>query len=168
VCCSLTGPEMFVGTDNRAHTGTKVLLYSGRSTNATKAYAYTRVFGLTDTFVTPTTTLSYWIYPQSKANSYQHADGTNSTCVGVDVIFLDHFDAGERSLRDSGARDQRGNLAHPGGQCGKLTLDTWNHVTVPLGAVANGKEITQVDIGYDQAGTTGGYRGFVDDVRITQ
>jgi hypothetical protein len=168
VCCALTGPEMFVGTDNRAHSGTKVLLYSGRSTNATRAYAYTKVFGLTDVFVTPRTTLSYWIYPQSKANSYQHADGNNSMCVGVDMVFLDHFDGSERSLRDSGAVDQRGNRAHPGGQCGKLTLDTWNHVTVALGSVANGKEITQIDIGYDQAGAIGGYRGFVDDVTITQ
>ncbi len=37
-----------------------------------------------------------------------------------------------------------------------------------LGAAANGKQISQIDIGYDQAANTGGYRGLIDDIRITQ
>jgi hypothetical protein len=166
VCCGLTGPELFVGTDSRAHSGDKVLLYSGRDNDATRSYAYTRAFAPSDVFVTPTTTLSYWVYPQSKANSYQYADGANSTCVAVDLILRGH-DGTEKTLRDSGALDTRGNRAHPANQCGKLTLDRWNHVSVPLGAVANGQQITQIDIGYDQSPATGGYRGFVDDIRIT-
>ena len=168
VCCGLTGPELFIGTDPRAHSGDKVLLYSGKDNNATRSYAYTKAFQLTDTYVTPATRLSYWIYPQSKANSYQYAEGHNSTCVAVDLILLNHWDGTRKTLRDAGVVDQRGNSVHPGGQCGKLTLDAWNYVSVPLGPVANGKEITQIDIGYDQSANTGGYRGFIDDIRITQ
>ena len=52
------------------------------------------------------------------------------------------------------------------GQCGHLTLDTWNRVTVNVGAVANGKTISRVDIGYDQANGAGGFRGHFDDVSI--
>jgi hypothetical protein len=167
VCCSLTGPELFTGTDARAHSGDKVLLYSGKDTNATRSYAYTKAFQLTDTYVTPSTRLSYWIYPQSKANSHQYADGTNSTCVAVDLILLSHWDNSRKALRDTGVVDQRGVSVHPGGRCTKLKLDAWNYVSLPLGPVANGKEITQIDIGYDQSANTGGYRGWVDDIRIT-
>lgn len=72
------------------------------------------------------------------------------------------------NLRDTGVTDQRGNRAHPAAQCGKLTLDAWNFVSVPIGAVADGKQIVQLDIGYDQAANVGGYRGFIDDIRVTR
>jgi Trypsin len=168
VCCGLTGPEMFVGEDPRAHGGSKVILYSGKDNNATKSFAYTGAFALTDVFVTPSTRLSYWIYPQSKSNSFDYADGTNSTCVAADLIFTDQFDSVKKSLRDAGVVDQNGHSIHPGAQCNRLTLDKWNYVSVPLGAAANGKQISQVDIGYDQSANTGGFRGWVDDVRITE
>jgi hypothetical protein len=64
--------------------------------------------------------------------------------------------------------DQRGVKAHPASQCTKIQLDTWNFVRVPLGAIANGKQITQINVGYDQPANTGGYRGFVDDISISQ
>jgi hypothetical protein len=86
----------------------------------------------------------------------------------VDLIFSNPATGARNSLRDSGATDQRGNRAHPAHQCGKLTLDAWNFVSVPLGAVANGKKIVQLDLGYDQPANTGGYRGFIDDIRITR
>jgi hypothetical protein len=31
-----------------------------------------------------------------------------------------------------------------------------------------GKLITQINVGYDQKASTGGYRGFIDDVRISE
>ncbi|MEU4624869.1 hypothetical protein AB0G04_33470 [Actinoplanes sp. NPDC023801] len=168
VCCSLTGPELFNGVSpTGAHSGGRVLMYSGKDNNATASYAYTKVFRL-DTTLTATSRLSYWIYPQSNAQSYGYATGRNSTCVAVDLLMLDPATGARRSLRDTGATDQRGNRVHPASQCGKLTLDAWNHVSVPLGAVAAGKRVVQVDIGYDQPAATGGYRGFVDDVRITR
>ncbi|BCY07271.1 cellulase family glycosylhydrolase [Actinoplanes sp. L3-i22] len=166
---TLTGPELLNGTSpTGAHSGGRVLMYSGKDTSASTSYAYTRVFGFGDLPITSTTRLSYWIYPQSSTTSWGLATGTNSSCVAIDLILVNPATGARTSLRDSGAKDQRGNRAHPAYQCGKLTLDTWNLVSVPLGAVAAGKTIAQLDIGYDQAAATGGYRGYVDDIRITR
>ena len=88
--------------------------------------------------------------------------GNNSTCVAIDLIFSDNS-----NLRDSGAVDQNGNRAHPAYQCNHLTVDSWNHVTVNLGAYRNGKTVTRIDLGYDQPNSTGGYRGYVDDISIS-
>ncbi len=63
--------------------------------------------------------------------------------------------------------DQNGNLAHPAHQCGHLTLDTWNHVTVNLAAHDSNKQISRILVGYDQPGGSGGYRGYVDDITIS-
>jgi hypothetical protein len=169
VCCSLTGPELFSGQDaNAAHTGTGELLYSGKDNSATSSYAYTKAFAVSDTYVTPTTRLSYWIHPQSNSTSWGLAAGSNSTCVSVDLIFRNVVNGSESNLRNSDARDARGHSVHPARQCGTLTLDTWNYVSVPLGELADGKQIVQLDIGYDQPGNTGGYRGFIDDIRISR
>jgi hypothetical protein len=169
ICCSLAGPEMFYSKDaNAAHIGAGELVYSGLDNSATSSYAYMKVFGAVDFYVTPATRLSYWIFPQSNANSSGMAGGDNSTCVGVDLIFKDVATGAESNLRDTATRDGWGNYAHPAYQCGALTLDTWNYVSVPLGPVANGKQITEFDIGYDQPANTGGYRGFIDDIRISR
>ncbi|MFI5495875.1 hypothetical protein [Actinoplanes sp. NPDC051859] len=165
ICCSLTGPELttsFLGKN--AHTGDNALLFSGNDTSTTTSFAYTKVFDLDNVIVTPTSRLSYWIYPQRS----EGATGANSTCVAVDLIFSTPPSGARNSLRESGATDQHGNRAHPEHQCGKLTLDTWNFVSVPLGAVAGGKQVVQVDVGYDQRANIGGYRGFIDDIRITR
>jgi hypothetical protein len=45
---------------------------------------------------------------------------------------------------------------------------TWNEVVVPVGTSGVGKQIETVTIGYDQPLNTGGYRGFIDDVRISE
>jgi hypothetical protein len=153
-------PELGVRTE-AAHTGTKALLYSGMDNNATRSFAYLQAFGLTNVSVRPGTKLSYWIYPQSKTQRSEVV-GTNSTCVAVDLAFSDNT-----TLRDSGAKDQHGNSIHPVGQCGKLTLDTWNEVVVDLGAVAAGRTIKVIKVGYDQPGLTGGYRGYIDDLKFT-
>ena len=169
VCCDLTGPELFYHKDaNAAHTGDGRLVYSGKDNSATSSYAYMKMFGSSDFYVTPTTRLSYWIYPQSKDNSGGMADGDNSSCVAIDLIFRDPASRSLRTLRDSGATDERRHPAHPAAQCGNLTLDTWNYVSVPLGQLLNGQQIVQVDFGYDQPGGTGGYRGYIDDIRISR
>jgi V8-like Glu-specific endopeptidase len=166
VCCSLTGPETGLREDGAARTGKNVLMYSGLDKEDATSYAYTRAFAPADVFVTPSTRLSYWIYPQSKKTNNNVS--TDSSCAAVDLIFTDQITATKASLRDSGATDRRGNRAHPTQQCGKLTPDTWNLVSVPLGAVANGKQISQIDIGYDAPSGKGGYRGLIDDIEITQ
>jgi hypothetical protein len=166
VCCSLTGPELVTRAE-KAYTGTTALMYSGKDNSATKSYAYLKAFAPGNVFVRPGTKLTYRIFPQS-VDSNTNVTGTNSTCVALDLIFLDQQTSGEANLRDTTAAvDQKGIRAHPAQQCGKLTLDTWNEITVDLGALFNGKQVTLIDVGYDQAAGTGGYRGYIDDIRIT-
>ena len=71
------------------------------------------------------------------------------------------------ALRNLGAVDQNGNRLHPAGQCGHLALNQWNLVTAKIGGVAGGRTPVRIDLGYDQPGGNGGYRGYVDDISIT-
>jgi len=162
LCCGLSGPETGVRTET-SHTGAAALLYSGMDNSASNSDAYDKVFDLTgdNIVVGPTTTLSYWIYPQSNTTAPEPIGGGNSACVAIDLIFADGS-----NLRDSGAVDQAGNRLHPAYQCGHLTLDTWNHVTSVIGAHVAGKTIVRLDVGYDQPANTGGYRGYIDDISI--
>jgi hypothetical protein len=167
IVTSVTGPELKYGAVT-GRTGANVVLYSGKDNSATTSYAYLKGFAPTDTYVTAATKLSYWIYPQSKTQ-WSTVTGNNSTCVAVDMILEDKVGGTSTiSLRDTDVKDQRGNILHPASQCGKLPLDTWTQIVVPIGSVANGKRIVKVDVGYDQAPNTGAYRGFLDDIRITQ
>ncbi|AEV85249.1 alpha-1,2-mannosidase [Actinoplanes sp. SE50] len=166
IVASVTGPELKEGPAT-GRTGSNVVLYSGKDTSATSSHAYMKGYSLGETYVTPSTQLSYWIYPQS-TRSFGGVTGSNSSCVSLDLLLEDKIAATTVSLRDTGVKDTRGNVVHPFKQCGKLPLDTWTQVIVPLGAIANGKRITQIDLGYDQPAGTGGYRGYIDDIRITQ
>ncbi|HLJ36600.1 MAG TPA: hypothetical protein VKU38_23285 [Ktedonobacteraceae bacterium] len=161
VCCGLSGPESGVRHE-LAHAGTIALMYSGRDNSSSSSFAYMKIFDLTGQNVTvgSATTLSYWIYPQSSATS-KLVSGSNSTCVAIDLIFNDNT-----NLRDSGAVDQNGVRVHPAYQCNHLKMDTWNLVTVKLGSYKSGKIILRIDVGYDQPGNTGGYRGYIDDISI--
>jgi hypothetical protein len=82
--------------------------------------------------------------------------------VAIDLIFTDGT-----ALRNLGAVDQHGNQVHPAHQCGHLNLDQWNQVISNIGAVANGKTISKLDEGYDQPANTGGYRGYIDDISLS-
>ena len=166
ICCGLTVPEAGVRSET-AHTGTSALMYSGlaKGGTTTHAYAYLKVYDVSTNPVPVGTakTLSYWIYPQSHATNTFVATGSKlSECVGVDLIFTNGS-----TLRDSGAVDQNGNRAHPFSQCGHLTLDTWNHVTVNLATNNANKQIARILVGFDEAGGTGGYRGYIDDLAIS-
>jgi len=162
ICCGLSGPEMGVRNET-THTGSGALMYSGMDNSATSSYAYLKVFDLSarNIVVGPTTTLSYWIYPQSSATSPVGVSGSNSGCVAVDLVFADGT-----NLHTSGAIDQAGYPLKPSAQCGRLAMDAWNHVTSTIGAVTSGKTITRIDVGYDQPANTGGYRGYIDDISI--
>jgi hypothetical protein len=162
LCCSVTVPELAVRSE-RPHGGANTLLYSGKSTTSTaNAYAYLRAFSLRNVKLRPSSVLSYWIYPQTTATS-SYPTGTNSSCVAVDVVFTDGT-----NLRDNTAvKDQNGNPAHPSGRCGKLTMDRWNEVVIPIGTIGAGKLIDTVNVGYDQPKVLGGYRGYIDDIKIS-
>jgi len=148
----------------RARTGTIALMYSGNDTGQSASFAYAKVFDVStrNIVIGPATTLSYWIYPQSGVTSPVPVYGSNSTCVAIDMIFGDGSD-----LRDSGVTDQNGVRLHPAAQCGHLTLNAWNHVVAALGPRLAGKTIGRIDVGYDQPANTGGYRGYIDDVTIS-
>ncbi|GCE13576.1 RHS repeat-associated core domain-containing protein [Tengunoibacter tsumagoiensis] len=150
--------EQEVGT-----TGSNAILYSGSDNNSTRSFAYMKAFDLSsqNIVVGPNTNLSYWIFPQS-GNTTTLPGGSNSTCVAVDMVFTDNS-----TLRDSGAVDQNGNRVHPAYQCGHLVMDQWNLVSSNIGSVLNGKTINRILIGYDQPANTGGYRGFIDDIALT-
>ena len=158
LCCGLTKPELGIRNEI-THSGTTALLYSGSATNASSHdFAYLVAFDVSglDLVVKTSTTLSYWIYPQSA-----YSKGNNSTCVSIDLIF-----SNGSNLRDSGALDQHHNSIHPAGQCNHLTLNSWNEVIVNLGTYVNGMTIERVDVGYDQPDSTGGYHGYIDDLSI--
>jgi RHS repeat-associated protein len=145
-------------------TGATAIMYSGKATSSTSAdNAYMKAFDVStkNIVIGPNTTLSYWIYPQSSTSSTS-VSGNNSTCVAIDMAFTDGSD-----LRDSGAVDQNGNQLHPAHQCGHLTLDQWNYVTSNIGTKLNGKTLSRIDVGYDQPNKTGGYRGYIDDITLT-
>ncbi len=145
-----------------AHTGSTALMYSGSAQGASTDYAYMQAFDLSSTpyQIGANTTLTYWIYPQS-TNSFSGVSGNNSTCVSLDLIL-----SNGTASRNSGVVDQHGNRLHPAYQCNKLQLDTWNQVTANLGSLS-GKAIVRIDVGYDQPGSTGGYRGYIDDIALS-
>lgn len=164
LCCGLSDPQAAVRTDEQAHTGDAALLYSGYANGGSYNHAYMQVYGFNGAPLTVRgdTTLSYWIFPQSAATTpWVSAGSDDSTCVAVDLIFTDGSD-----LRDSGATDRSGTDIHPAEQCGRLTLDAWNHVTVNLGAARTGQAVSKILVGYDRPGATGGYRGYIDDLDI--
>ena len=158
---TLSAPESGAVTGETTHSGAGSLRYSGKALGAASNYAYMQVYSNLSVPVGANTTLTYWIYPQSSSSAGNVA-GTNSTCVAIDLYFSDGSE-----LRDSGAVDQHGVRVHPAYQCQHLTLDTWNQVTTNLGAVANGKSVTNINLGFDDPGGAGGYRGYVDDVSIS-
>ncbi|MGK5684221.1 FG-GAP-like repeat-containing protein [Actinoplanes sp. URMC 104] len=156
---NVTSPATAVGTGS-AHSGTKVLVYSGTDVNTISSYAYLKSMALSRITVKPATKLSYWIYPQSTA-ARSEVKTRNSTCVSIDLTFSDGT-----TLRDSGLNDQSGTRVHPAQQCSKLVADKWNQVVVPLGSLAD-KQVTTVSVGYDQPKNAGGFRGLIDDLTIT-
>lgn len=146
----------------QTHGGGNDLLYSGTASGGSTDYVYMKVFSSSVT-LTANTRLSYWIYPQSPKGLEANASsstGTNSTCVAIDMIFSDGSD-----LRDSGVTDQYGNQLHPAHQCNHLQPDQWNYVTASLGALS-GKIISRINVGYDQPGGSGMYRGCIDDILV--
>jgi len=151
-CCALTAMESSPRAEGVSRSGTGALMYSGSDNSATQSYSYQRIFAA-DLPIGPSSTLSYWIYPQQ----------VTGTFVAVDLQFSDGS-----ALRDSGAVDQFGVRAHPQlqGEGGRLVVGRWNLVRVGLGALA-GRTVTRVDVGFDRPAGTGPLRGYVDDITVT-
>ncbi|MEU3281740.1 hypothetical protein [Streptomyces antibioticus] len=160
------GPVTGTRTGETAHTGAGSLRYSGSTKGGVgNAHAYLKVFDLSDKPVKldSGTTLGYWIHPNT-ADRWDNMDWpvNNSNCVALDLVFTDGS-----TLRDSKAVDHTGTSIHPAAQCQSLRSNQWNHVTVRIPEELNGKEISRINLGYDQDSPgNADYSGYLDDITI--
>lgn len=135
-----------------AHAGSKAIMFSGNDASATTSYCNFRVFNV-NIPVTAATKLRYWLLPQV----------ANARHVGVDFVCSDGS-----TLRDSGATDYNGFSMHPNaGHGGSITLNAWTQIKCNVGTWLAGKTITQILINYDRPASTGQFRGYLDDILIT-
>ena len=135
-----------------AHSGTTALMYSGTDNSASSSYVYFKVFSV-NIPITSSTKMSYWIYPQQ----------TNGMYVGVDYHCTDGT-----TLRDSGAVDYNGHSMHPNaGHGGNLPLNAWTDIECNVGQWLAGKTVDKIWVAYDHPPLTGQFRGYIDDIKIT-
>ena len=139
--------------------GLRTFQISGRQLTDGHAFSYNKVFDV-DITVTPTTQLSYVLFP-----SFTNGDLSNpSTYVAVDLAFSDGT-----YLSDLHATDQHGVVLSPQAQGLSKTLWTmqWNARQSVIGAVAAGRTIKRILIGYDKpSGPPTTFSTWVDDIRI--
>ena len=157
----VSGPELGVRSEN-SQSGNFEIMYSGYAQGGASDYANMEAFNLSNQNVTisPGMHFSYWIFPQSQTNSGL-VTGNNSLYVALDLILTNGTD-----LWASGLTNQSGGGVNPASQASILALDTWNYVTVDLTPIA-GNSVNRIDLGYNKPGSTGGYRGYVDDIALT-
>ncbi|SFS49040.1 glycosyl hydrolase family 28-related protein [Paenibacillus sp. BC26] len=145
-------PEASPRSGEQAHTGTSALMYSGNANGGSTTYAYFKVFTV-NIPVTSASKLQYYIYPQQDNGRY----------MAVDFHFTDGS-----TLRDSGSVDQNGNTVHPaGGHGGTIPLNAWSPINSNFGVQNAGKTIDRIWVAYDRAGSTGNFRGYIDDITIS-
>ncbi|WP_171684257.1 immunoglobulin-like domain-containing protein [Paenibacillus planticolens] len=160
-CCGIGGMESKKGTG--AHNGAAALQFSGNALNANQSYAYNQIFDK-EIAVKPSTTLSYWVFPEKESDVLSTYVRTTSKYVALDILFTDGT-----YLHDLGAKDQHGVVLHPNaqGKGGFVVEDQWNFITTNIGEVANGKFVDKILFGFDASGTVQGFfRGSVDDITI--
>ena len=138
-------------------TGVRALEYSGKAV-AGSGGVDRKVFDVSIP-VTAATELSYRVFPQYAEDDPDYL----ATCVAIDL----HFTDGTR-LSGLGARDQHGFVLSPlaQGESKSLYARQWNHKQSRIGEVAAGKTIDRISVGYRSPSGTGGFRGWIDDLRI--
>ena len=139
-------------------TGVRALQYGGRHTADDRAFSDNKVFDV-DVAVTPSTELSYVIYPDFERDDLRYP----STFASVDLAFTD----GTR-LSELDATDQHGATLSPRGQAASKTLYTnqWNLKRSRIGAVAAGKTIDRILVAYDNPDGPADFGGWIDDIDI--
>ncbi|HEU4540421.1 MAG TPA: discoidin domain-containing protein, partial [Jiangellaceae bacterium] len=143
---------------NAGWTGLKALQYSGGQTSEDRGYAYNKVFDV-DIPVTADTELSYVVFPEFTANDLNYP----STHAAVDLAFDDGT-----YLSELQATDHHGFIVNPQAQGSSNSLwpDQWNHKRSRIGAVAAGKRIDRILVGYDAANGPSLFNGWIDDIWI--
>ncbi len=143
---------------NVGYTGVKAFQLAGRHTAAGRGYAYQKVFDV-DVAVTADTELSYLVFPE-----FNRADLSNpATYAAVDLAFTDGT-----YLSELKAVDQHGAELSPAGQGASKTLYTaqWNLKKARIGAVAEGRTIDRILVGYDKPAGPTSFRTWFDDIAI--
>jgi hypothetical protein len=97
---------------------------------------------------------------------YQVAMFSGNPFFGAAVDFVT---SDAKTLRDSGAKDQNGLIAHPGTDLAKNARDLWYHRKISLDLLA-GKKLTGGVLATDAGGKHGAglFRAYFDNIQITQ
>ncbi|MEV8508162.1 GH92 family glycosyl hydrolase [Actinoplanes sp. NPDC051475] len=140
------------------YTGLKAFQIAGRHTAEGHGYSYNKVFDV-DVAVTGDTELSYLVLPEFNRDDLSNP----ATYTAVDLAFTDGT-----YLSDLKAVDQHGVVVSPAAQGASKTLYTaqWNKRTARIGAVAEGKTIDRILVGYDKPGGPTSFRAWFDDITI--
>ncbi|BCK67859.1 hypothetical protein Srufu_018120 [Streptomyces libani subsp. rufus] len=165
-------PGMNTGTDTgprdsptaKAHagfTGGHALRYAGTHTAVGQGYSYNKIFDV-NLPVAAATSLSYKIYPEMAKSDPAYP----ATHTAVDLAFTDGTYLSELS-----AVDQHGAPLTPRGQAAAKTLyaNQWNNREARIGAVAAGKTVDRILVGYDAPAaprTAPAFRGWIDDLTL--
>jgi predicted alpha-1,2-mannosidase len=154
------GPtSAFTAKTKVGFTGRKAFRYVGTHTATGRGYSYNKVFDV-NVVVTPTTALSYLIFPEFLLDDLRYP----STYAAVDLAFTDGT-----YLSDLAATDRRGIALNPQAQGAGKTLYTnqWNNIVSDIGKIASGKTVDRILLAYDNPNGPTGFKGWVDDIRIT-
>jgi hypothetical protein len=135
--------------------GDAALLFSGEAVDPEPSAASSAVLPASGIWVKPGAKMSYWVYPEA-------GTGRVSTYVAMDVQFTDGS-----YLHDLAAHASNGGTSAPTSQGPLLQTNTWQQVTLDLGAVAAGKQMQSVVFSFGSGDLNGQYRGFVDSVALT-
>jgi hypothetical protein len=145
-------PECSVRSNEYPIDNNTAILYSGYANGGDSTNIVFNVFSV-NIPVSKYTVLDYWIYPQQD----------NGRFVAVDLHFTDGT-----TLRDSGAVDHYGNSVHPSaGHGGNTPLNAWSQINTNIGQWHEGKVIDKIWIEYDRVGYIGQFRGYIDNISIT-
>ena len=156
-CCSIGGMESVRGTAGTtgAHSGSAILLYSGEAIDAEPSAASSKILDSSGVWVKPGSSLSYWVWPEA-------ATGRTSTSVTMDLQFTDGT-----FLHNLAAKASNGGTSDPVSQGPLLKTNTWQQVSLDVGAVAAGKQIQSVVFSFGSGAANGQFPGYVDDVSLT-
>ncbi len=140
-------------------TGVQSLRYAGHQTSKNRGYSYNKILDV-DLTVAADSELSYRIFPEFVEGDLSYP----STYAAIDLAFDDGS-----YLSQLQARDQHGFALTPRGQGAAKGLETnqWNHIESRIGAVAAGKTVTRIIIGYDKPTGPADFRGWVDDISLS-
>jgi predicted alpha-1,2-mannosidase len=139
-------------------TGRRSLRYQGAHPAKGPGRVVNRLF-LVDLLVSRDTVLEYVILPELLGEDLRYP----STFVAVDLAFDDGS-----YLSGFGLTDQLGFplTARGQGESRALSPNQWNHRSVRIGGVAEGKVITRILLAYDNPQGPATFAGWVDDIAV--